>query len=119
MVETTASEKDGGMKAQERRKSGREEGTNIERGRKKRGYRKRKWWPRCRDFTKKIFGREEEEEEEERQGKRKERQVREKRKEDGIWRDWEDGFPHCDDRAKFRKSKCGFEQLSEQRKSES
>ena len=60
LVETTASGKDGEMKAQGRKVEDKNE-DNRERNRKKARYKKRVWWKRCRDFTKKIFKREEEE----------------------------------------------------------
>ena len=54
VVETIASGKNGEVKAQGRKKSGREgrRRKNIV-GRKKRGYKKREWWKRCEDFTQK------------------------------------------------------------------
>ena len=68
--------------------------------RKKRGYKQREWWKRCRDITTKIFGTEDAE----RQGKKEENKSEIKRKTNGILGEWENVFLFFDDREKFKRS---------------
>ena len=48
--------------------------------------------------------------------RKKKRQVRERGNEVRVRRDWEDGFPHFDDGAKFSRILCGVGNCPEQRR---
>ena len=120
MVETNASGKDGGMKVagetEERKDKEKEEKerTSKQTQKNKKVTRKGSGGKGAEISQKRSV------EEKKRKGRqrRKKRKVTEKGKEDGVWGEWEDGFPHFDDQAKFRRSQCGFGKCSEQRKME-